>query len=539
MGGRGAAGYSPAAMPRLRVRLRPLTVAVALLLLAITGLLTVLTWQADARSERSLLDRQLAQVGTLLSNQAVVDRTLLSDIGQVAVNTDANPGAFARFAAGELQRTGQSLSLWRVTNGSAQRLANQGVEPRLPNADVLARVPADGELKILGIRHGTSDLITYALAPAGGNGLVIYAEAPLPKGHRLPAAQHSPLEGLDVALYLGRTAAPDRLLESTAPTPIRGATRTTSVPFGNTTITIVGASPTHLTGTLAAALPWIVLGVGCVLAVGGAAVLETVVRRRLVAEGLAAENERLYREQRGIAGTLQHALLPVVPKLAGIDVAARYVAGVDRLDVGGDWYDVIPRRPGCVAFVVGDVSGRGLPAATTMASLRFAVRAYLAEGSDIETVLRKLRALLDVDVDHQFATLLLGELDLEAGTLRLVSAGHFGPLLLREGKAEQVDLPVAPPVGVSAASPAVGVTVPVQGATTLLAFTDGAVERRGEVVDDGLLRLRDAAADLAERPLQEMLDDLLAGLTGEMSSTDDTVLLGMRWTSRPDDRTHG
>jgi serine phosphatase RsbU (regulator of sigma subunit) len=229
----------------------------------------------------------------------------------------------------------------------------------------------------------------------------------------------------------------------------------------------------------------------------------------------------------------------VVPALEDVDVAARYVAGVDQLDVGGDWYDVIPRRPGCIAFVVGDVSGRGLPAATTMASLRFAVRAYLAEGSDVEAVLTKLRTLLDVDVDHQFATLLLGELDLEAATLRLVSAGHFGPLLLRDGQAELLDWPAAPPVGVAAPQRPQVFTVPVQGATTLLAFTDGAVERRGEVVDVGLQRLRSAAAALAERPLEGMLDDLLAGLTGETSNTDDTVLLGMRWTSRPGARTHG
>jgi serine phosphatase RsbU (regulator of sigma subunit) len=526
-------------MPRTRVR--PLTVAVALLLLAITAGLTVLTWQANARNERSLLDRQLAQVGTLLTNQAAVDRTVLADIGQVAVNTNANPNAFARFAARELQQTGQSLSLWRITDGRAERLANQGVQPRLSAAqtDALARIAADGELKVLGIQRGTPDRITYALAPSDGGGLVVYAQAPLPPGHRLPAAKHSPLEGLDVALYLGRTPAPGRLLESTAPAPVGGATRTTSVPFGNATITIVGSSPTHLTGTLAAALPWIVLGVGCALALGGAAVYEVISRRRLVAERLAAENERLYREQRGIAGTLQHALLPVVPALDDVDVAARYVAGVDQLDVGGDWYDVILRRPGCLAFVVGDVSGRGLPAATTMASLRFAVRAYLAEGTAIEAVLTKLRALLDVDVDHQFATLLLGELDLDTGTLRLVSAGHFGPFLLRNGRAEQVDCPPAPPVGVPAAAPPRVVTMPVAGPATLLAFTDGAVERRGEVVDVGLERLGRAAADLAERPLQEMLDDLLARLTGETNSTDDTVLLGMRWTSRQPARMHG
>jgi len=127
----------------------------------------------------------------------------------------------------------------------------------------------------------------------------------------------------------------------------------------------------------------------------------------------------------------------------------------------------------------------------------------------------------------------------DTGTLRLVSAGHFGPLLLHDGQAELLDWPASPPVGVAAPHRPQVVTVPVRGTTTLLAFTDGAVERRGEVVDAGLERLRTAAAALAERPLEGMLDDLLEGLTGETTSTDDTVLLGMRWTSRPDARTHG
>jgi serine phosphatase RsbU (regulator of sigma subunit) len=302
------------------------------------------------------------------------------------------------------------------------------------------------------------------------------------------------------------------------------------VPFGDTVVTIVGASPTHLTGALSAALPWIVLGLGTVMAVAGAATLEYVSRRRAFAEGLAAENGRLYRQQRGIAGTLQHALLPVVPEISGVEVAARYVAGVDELDVGGDWYDVIARGPGCCVFVVGDISGRGLPAATTMAALRFAVRAYVAEGHDIETVLASLRTLLDIDTDHQFATVLLGELNTTAGRLRLVSAGHFAPMLVTDGEARLLDCTVAPPVGVPAPPPGPATVVPVTRAATLLAFTDGAVERRGETIDDGLERLRGAAATSATgaRPLEGMLDDVLGAVTGH-GAQDDTVLLGLRW----------
>ena len=512
---------------------RKVSVVVAVLVLAVTGVLSFLSWQVNARSEERLLARQLAQVGTLLTNQAAVLRIQLADIAQVAVNTNANPAAFARFAAGELQQTGQSLSLWRITDGQAEQLAVQGLAPRLPDGGTasFAGLRPTGELVILGILPGRPDRLAYALMPSESNtDLFVYAESPLPPDRRLPVTANSPLAGLDVALYLGRTTRPEHLLEATAPTPIRGRTQTTTVPFETATVTVVGASPTHLTGGLSAALPWIVLGVGCALAVAGAATLEYVSRRRAVAERLAAENERLYRQQRGIAGTLQHALLPAVPQLAGVEVAARYVAGVDELEVGGDWYDVIARGPESCVFVVGDISGRGLPAATTMAALRFAVRAYVAEGHDIETVLAKLRALLDIDTDHQFATVLLGELDAPAGRLRVVSAGHFGPLLLSDGQARLVECAVEPPVGVSTlAPPAPATTVSMSGPGTLLAFTDGLVERRGETIDTGLNRLRSAAGAADSRPLEQVLDDLLAQLAAE-DRKDDTVILGVRWT---------
>ncbi|MGY1631151.1 PP2C family protein-serine/threonine phosphatase [Geodermatophilus sp. SYSU D01186] len=511
---------------------RRMSVLVALLLVAITAGLTVLTWEVTEHSEQRLLDRQLDQVGTLLTTQAAVLRVQLADIAQVAVNTEADPDVFARWAAGELTRTGQSLSLWRTTDSTAEQVAVQGVEPLLPDGgpDVLSELEPTGDLVILGIVSGSPDRLAYALMPAQDNtDLVIYAESPLAPDRRMQVTPDSPVEGLDLALYLGSGTEPEQLLQSTAPLPIRGDTRTTSVPFGSAEVTIVGASPTPLTGALASALPWIVLGAGLALAATGAATLEYVSRRRTVAEGLAAENERLYREQRGIAGTLQNALLPTVPAVAGVEVAARYVAGVDALEVGGDWFDVITRGPGCVVFVVGDVSGRGLPAATTMAALRFAVRAYLAEGHDIAAVLTRLRGLLDVDVDHQFATVLLGELDARAGRVRLVSAGHFAPVLVSGGRARLLDCPLTPPIGVGTAAGPEPSTVTVSGPATLLAFTDGLVERSGEVIDTGLERLVAAAAEADSRPLTGTVDDVLATLTAG-GGKDDTVLLGMRWT---------
>ncbi|MGY1831174.1 PP2C family protein-serine/threonine phosphatase [Geodermatophilus sp. SYSU D01180] len=515
---------------------RRVAALVAAVILALTAVLAVLAGRVNARAEADLLHRQVAQAGTVLTTQIAVLTTQLADAGQVATATDADPGAFQRFATARVADSeGMSLSLWRIGNGQTEQLAALGPDPVAPDGAgfpaFLTGVPADGTLAVTGILPGEPARLGYALRPAGdATGLVVYAESLLPPDRRIQVPpSDDAFGGLDFGVYLGRDTGTEDLLYSTGPVPIGGNTARTSVPFGDTAITVVGASPISLTGALSSALPWIVLGVGVVLAAAAAATATAIARRRADAERLAADNERLYRQQRSIAGTLQHALLPAVPPLDGLEVAARYVAGVDGLDVGGDWYDVIARGPGCCVFVVGDISGRGLPAATTMAELRFAVRAYLVQGDDITDVLAKLRRLLDVGTDHRFATVLLGELDTGTGRLRLVCAGHFPPVLLAGGSARSLVAPITPPIGVDDPAPPAAAEVRMPPAGTLLAFTDGLVERRGEVIDTGLDRLRAATAALDGRPLPQALDDLVDALTAD-GGKDDTVLLGMRWT---------
>ena len=512
-----------------------MSVLVALVILAVTIVLAWLASQANASANRDLLNRQVKQAATVLSGGVSILQVELADAGQVATATGAAPEPFQRFAAARItdEDAGESLSLLRVTDGSVELLATAGEGPYLPDGGLDSAFFTDlrptGQLAVAGILPGEPDRLAYALMPEGDDsGLVVYAETPVSPGPQARPPDDAAFGGLDFAVYLGETTDTDQLLLSTAPAPIGGATETATLPFGDTVLTVVGAAPNELTGALPAALPWIVLGVGAALAVAGAATVETLARRRAVAEVLAADNERLYLQQRGIAGTLQHAMLPEVPHVDGLEVAARYVAGVDGLEVGGDWYDLIPRGPGCCVFVVGDISGRGLPAATTMAALRFAVRAYLAQGDDIATVMGKLRPLLDVDADHQFATVLIGELDTGSGRLRLVCAGHFPPLLLDGAGAELLDCPVAPPIGVVPQSQPVVTELPLPSSGTLLAFTDGLVERRGEIIDTGLARLRDAAAAGNGRPLDEMLGQLMTKLSAE-GSADDTVLVGLRW----------
>ncbi|MGY1625141.1 PP2C family protein-serine/threonine phosphatase [Geodermatophilus sp. SYSU D00965] len=509
---------------------------VAVVLFAVAAVLAVLAAQVNARAETDALEREVAQAGTVLTTQIAVLTTQLADAGQVATATNANPGAFQRFAAARISgSSGMSLSLWRAGGGPAEQLAVEGPDPVGPDGEgfaaFLAGVPGDGTLAVSGILPGDPARLGYALRPAGDTaGLVVYAESALPPGRRVQVPPDEAFGGLDFAVYLGGSAADEQLLYSTGPVPIAGETARTTVPFGDDSITVVGASPASLVGGLSSALPWIVVGVGLVLAASAATTAAAMSRRRSEAERLAADNEQLYRQQRSIAGTLQHALLPEVPTVDGVEVAARYVAGVDELEVGGDWYDVVPRGPGRCVFVVGDISGRGLPAATTMAELRFAVRAYLSQGDDIDAVLAKLRRLLDVAADHRFATVLLGELDAVAGRLRAVCAGHFPPVLLTDGGARSLEVPVAPPIGVEDPTPLPATEFVVPASGTLLAFTDGLVERRGEVIDAGLDRLRTAGAAVVDgQPLPQALDALMGALTGD-GGRDDTVLLGMRWT---------
>ena len=511
---------------------RRLSILVAAVVLVVALVLSWLASAVNATNNRRLLEQQVAEASTLLSTQVAVLQTQLSDAGQVADATSGRPGPFTNFAAATIPAPEMSLSLWRVTGEQVERLALHGPEPMLPDggpAAFFSRLEPTGQLVIAGILQGDQPRLAYALMPAGESaGLVVYAEAPL--NRRVTVPQGEAFSGLDLAVFLGRTTAADQLVQTTAELPIRGNTATKLVPFGDSTFTVVAASRTGLTGPLSAGLPWIVLGFGVALAIGGGATVETLSRRRLVAERLAADNERLYRQQRSIAGTLQHALLPEVPHVDGVEVAARYVSGVDELEVGGDWYDVIERPSGRCVFIVGDISGRGLAAATTMAALRFAVRAYVAQGDDIADVLTKLRGMLDLHVDHQFATVLVGELDPAAGVIRFVSAGHFGPLLISGGSAVLLDCPVAPPVGVAAPAAPVVTEVRVSGPATLLAFTDGAVERRGEVIDTGLERLRSTAAATIAQPLPTVLDRLME-LPTVKGGRDDTVILGLRWTT--------
>ena len=188
---------------------------------------------------------------------------------------------------------------------------------------------------------------------------------------------------------------------------------------------------------------------------------------------------------------------------------------------------MIPTGNGRAVFVVGDVSGRGLSAATTMASLRHAIRAYAVQGGGPAVILAKLGELIGQPEEGYFATVLCGSLDVDRHLLTVASAGHFAPLVVEGGTAHYVDLDVGPPIGVRPRQEAPEVTVTVPPGATVVAFTDGLVERRGEHLDVGLDRLAHAAAGH-----RGSIDDLLGRLLVDLApagSDDDIAILGVQW----------
>ena len=168
--------------------------------------------------------------------------------------------------------------------------------------------------------------------------------------------------------------------------------------------------------------------------------------------GLAVDNARLYEVEHAAALTLQRTLLPVVPEVAGLQIATRYLVGVDGNQVGGDWYDVLPLPDGAVGIAVGDVVGHDLRAAAAMGQLRGVVRSYAWDGDQPGSVLDRCDQLVQGLEMAAMATAVYARLDPPdpdgTRTLHYANAGHPTPLLLMNGDLVRLDGHHSPMIGV-------------------------------------------------------------------------------------------
>jgi serine phosphatase RsbU (regulator of sigma subunit)/anti-sigma regulatory factor (Ser/Thr protein kinase) len=234
-------------------------------------------------------------------------------------------------------------------------------------------------------------------------------------------------------------------------------------------------------------------------------------------------------EQRAVTAIMQRSLLPdALPQIPGMRFSAKYLPAGSGIKIGGDWYDVFQLANGCLAFVIGDVVGRGVLAASVMAEIRTALRAYMVQGHKLTDVVSMLNELLISMGRHRGATLSILEYDPQAEELEAVTAGHLPPLMIDpEGHARLLEQGPGLPVGVQLGHGYEAVSYPFPTGSRLVLYTDGLIERRDESIDAGFQRLTaaaQAAARLADAPLA---DGVYRALLDETPLEDDVALLAI------------
>ncbi|WP_443073249.1 SpoIIE family protein phosphatase [Streptomyces sp. S465] len=238
------------------------------------------------------------------------------------------------------------------------------------------------------------------------------------------------------------------------------------------------------------------------------------------AHALDAEHE--------LATMLQRSLLPrKVPELPGGVAVTRYLPATMGLEVGGDWYDVIPLTESHVALVIGDVQGHSAAAATIMGQMRTAIRAYAVEGHPPDVAVAHANRLLVGMETDLFATCCYADLDMEEGEAWLVRAGHLHPLLRHpDGSTEVLEIEGGPPLGVVADAEFPMTAAGLSAGTLLALFTDGLVESARLDLEDGMLRARQALARADPADPGGVADALLGGVSRR---EDDVALLLLRY----------
>jgi serine phosphatase RsbU (regulator of sigma subunit)/anti-sigma regulatory factor (Ser/Thr protein kinase) len=247
----------------------------------------------------------------------------------------------------------------------------------------------------------------------------------------------------------------------------------------------------------------------------------------------ALSRARHSEREHDVATALQRSLLPTeLPEVEGVGLAGRYNAGAVGLEVGGDWYDAVRRPDGVVHFTVGDVAGRGVSAAVLMGQLRNSFRALAYEHTSPAEIARRLTRLVP---ENGMATATFLALDPYTGELRYSTAGHPPPLLLDavSGEVTLLDEASAPPLGWIGTNTIREARLTLRSRMTLLAYTDGLVERRGLNIDDGIERAADTLRLRPERGAEDTADALLETFVQPTDASDDIALFVLQLDDVP------
>ncbi|MFC5719661.1 SpoIIE family protein phosphatase [Streptomyces gamaensis] len=258
-------------------------------------------------------------------------------------------------------------------------------------------------------------------------------------------------------------------------------------------------------------------------------VLTTVAR--MLAQALSRAS--VHESERELTVGLQRSMMPTLqPDIPGMSVAARYVPTGGGLEVGGDWYDMIPLPNGRIALVIGDVQGHDVRAAGLMGQLRIALRAYASEGHHPDAVLSRASRFLaginaseidGADPEPRFATCLYIAVDPAGGTLDIARAGHPDPAIrLSDGTMLVRHTAGGLPLGIDPDTDYPTTRLVLEPGETMMLCTDGLIETGGHDLETGWQRLRTVVeghrpAEDGGSNLDELADALVQAVHGPSS----------------------
>ena len=228
---------------------------------------------------------------------------------------------------------------------------------------------------------------------------------------------------------------------------------------------------------------------------------------------LAVQHVRQFESARETSLTLQRAMLPPVEPPPGFAVC--YEPAVPPLEIGGDWYDVLPIGDHRIGIVVGDCVGRGLPAAAIMGQLRSSARALLINGAQPALLLEQLDSAASLIPNAYCTTVFLAILDTESGVLEYSNAGHMPAVLAwpESGQTTLLTDAASVPLAVRRDQPRPQCSRELPLGSALMLFTDGLVERKRESIDDGIAR----AAAVLVKTMKLPLDAVPAAVVHELA----------------------
>jgi PAS domain-containing protein len=250
-----------------------------------------------------------------------------------------------------------------------------------------------------------------------------------------------------------------------------------------------------------------------------------------------AESQQRVAEEHLLALRLQQAIMPPDEppvEAAGVDVAVRYRPVGEGHLVGGDWYDTLLMPANDVLLIVGDVAGHGIDAVTGMVAARNSLRGLAITGTGPAELLRMLNEVMCHFTSGVVGTVVCGLYNPATRVLRWARAGHLPPVLVREGAASELPLPAGVLLGMDPDAHYEEATQSLRPGDTLLLFTDGLIERRGESIVDVLDEFVSTVAPRAaaagpggqEPTAAALADQVLASAVSDTG--DDACLVAVR-----------